>query len=264
MGVAVRPWMAERSPRPTERLGSLEELRKLQRSQLKSITKDELIEAIVSTGRNVETPARLEDRLSSIDTKLATLMQAITTSETAVEKKLSDMQQQLDKQAEIIMKQQSFLEQIDRKERETNMVVLGVPDEQETLEGATRDEDKLHKIWHVIGANTAIRSHRRLGRNESGSTRKRPILVVAGSKDDRDSTLAKSQELKGRGAPYDKIYIKKDVHPAVRQEWKRLRDVTTAEKERPENQGSNVLFNVRERKVYRDGIVIDQWNLHHF
>ena len=128
------------------------------------------------------------------------------------------------------MKQQLFLEQIDRKERETNLVVLGVPNEEEALVEATCGDDKLLKIWHVIGANITIRSHRRLGKRKSGSTPQRPIFVKVGSKDDRDNTLAKSPELKGRGGPYDKIYVKKDVHPAVRQEWKRLRDTATAEK----------------------------------
>lgn len=188
----------------------------------------------------------------------------MVTSETAVDKKLEKMQQELDKQAEIIMKQQLFPEQIDRKERETNLVVLGVPDEDEALDGATNDEDKLQMIWKATSAGTAIHSHRRLGQRNPGCTRKRPILVIMGSRSDRDNTLKKSPSLKGRGAPYDKIFIKKDVHPAVRQEWRRLYDVTTAKKERPESQGCNIRLDARERKVYRDGIVIDQWNLHHF
>ena len=243
---------------------SLEDLKKLQRNQLKAITKDDLIEAILTTESGSEVAARLEDRLTSIANELAGLRQAITNSETAVNNKMAEMQQNLDKQGEIIMKQQLFLEQIDRKERETNMVILGVPDEEETLEGATSDEDKIRKIWNVIGASTAVQSHRRLGQREPGATRKRPILVVVSCKGDRDNTLAKSPQLKSRGAPYDKIFMKKDVHPSVRREWKRLHDVVTAEKVRPENQGCNISLDVRARKVYRDGVMIDQWNLHHF
>lgn len=259
LGLLLEAWFAMATNR------SLADLRKLQRNQLKSINKDELIDVILSSkGSDMEAITRLEDRLLSVANELAGLKQVITNSETAVDKKLQEMQQKVDRQAEIIMKQQQFLEQIDRKERETNIVVLGVPDEEEALEGATCDDDKLHKIWQVIGANTTIRSHRRLGKRESGSVRQRPILVMVNCKDDRDNTLAKASELKRRGAPYDKVFIKKDVHPAVRREWKRLRDVVVTETERPENQGCNIRLDPKERKVYRDEVVIDQWRLHHF
>lgn len=99
--------------------------------------------------------------------------------------------------------------------------MLGVPDKEEALEGATCDDEKLYKIWQVIGANTTIRSHRRLGKRESGSVRQRPILVVVNCRNDRDNILAKAPELKRRSTPYDKVFIKKDVHSAARREWKR-------------------------------------------
>ena len=58
--------------------------------------------------------------------------------------------------------------------------------------------------------------------------------------------------------------MKKDQHPSVRQEWKRLHTVYKTEKERPTNQGCNIEFNFRERKVYKDGIVIDKWSMQNF
>lgn len=105
---------------------SLEDLKRLQRNQLKYITEDGLTEAILSMGGlNFEAAARLVERLPNIANEIAGLKQVMVTSETAVYQKLQDMQQKLDKQAEIIMKPQVFLEQIDHKERETNLVVLG-------------------------------------------------------------------------------------------------------------------------------------------
>ena len=84
------------------------------------------------------------------------------------------------------------------------------------------------------------------------------------SKSSRDGVLEKAKRLKESGSIFSKVYIKKDVHPSVRNEWTRLRKAETAEKERPENAGCSIHFDARERKLYRDGVVIDSWNPHPF
>lgn len=61
-----------------------------------------------------------------------------------------------------------------------------------------------------------------------------------------------------------KIYVKKDVHPALRREWIRLHDAERAEEERANNLGCVVRFYTKERKLYRDDIVIDRWSLQAF
>ena len=50
-------------------------------------------------------------------------------------------------QADIVSRQQRFLETPDRKEREKNIVVLGVPDGKEALDSAVTDIDELEKVW---------------------------------------------------------------------------------------------------------------------
>ena len=57
------------------------------------------------------------------------------------------------------------------------------------------------------------------------------------------------------------VCIKKDVHPSMRAEWRRLRDTEKTEKERPENVGCNIYLNTRERQLYKDGEVIDKWSV---
>ena len=89
-------------------------------------------------------------------------------------------------------------------------------------------------------------------------------MVVLDSKTSCDKILEKAKKLKEAGVIYGKIYMKKDVHPSVRNEWKRLRDVEKREKEKPEIAGCNILLDTKERKLYRDGIVIDCWNPHPF
>ena len=108
-----------------------------------------------------------------------------------------------------------------------------------------------------------VRSHRRLGRNYEAGGRKRPILVVVADRDERDRLLSNARSLKQQGT-FDRIYVKKDLHPAVREEWKRLRTAETTEKARPENQGCSIRLDVKERKLYRDEEVIDEWKLHSF
>ena len=54
--------------------------------------------------------------------------------------------------------------------------------------------------------------------------------------------------------------MKKDVHPAIRKEWKRLRDVEAAEKVKPVNQGCTIQLDYKCREVNRDGVVIDKWS----
>ena len=69
-----------------------------------------------------------------------------------------------------------------------------------------------------------------------------------------------NSSLKTAGDNVKTIFIKKDVHPRVRKEWQRLRDVERAEKEKPENVGCVIRLDPRERKVYKDREVIDSWS----
>ena len=104
------------------------------------VNKDVLVNCILSSKNEVEeSNLLLQQKLDDITRELADLKSKITSPESTFNKKLSHMQDQIDKQAEIIARQQHFLEAIDRKDRETKLVVLGVPDENESLDGATTD-----------------------------------------------------------------------------------------------------------------------------
>ena len=61
------------------------------------------------------------------------------------------------------------------------------------------------------------------------------------------------------GGCFSKIYVKKDVHPLVRRELNRLREVEKREKEKPENQGMNVHYNNVCREIMVNGRVVDQF-----
>ena len=86
------------------------------------------------------------------------------------------------------------------------------------------------------------------------------MLLTIPQKDMRSRILANAKNLKTAGEKFSRIYVKKDVHPGVRKEWQRLREAEAKEKERPENAGCDIRLDTRQRKLYRDGEVIDTWN----
>ena len=68
-------------------------------------------------------------------------------------------------------------------------MLLGVPDESESLDGATTGKDRVMKVWDAAGITCDIKSTRRLGK--TGGSRNRPVLVVVESRAVRDAALEK-------------------------------------------------------------------------
>ena len=63
----------------------------------------------------------------------------LSSPESGINQRMAKLQEKVDKQAEINDSQQNFLEALDRKQRETRLVIFGVPDEGENLQGETAD-----------------------------------------------------------------------------------------------------------------------------
>ena len=239
---------------------AVSDLRRMQRSQLSRLTKEELMDSILSAPEaRDEQLLELTNKLHTLVNEVADLKKAVTASSTGVNIKIDHLQDQVNKQNEIISKQQRYLEYLDRKDREKNLIVTGVPDENEALMGATNDGEKLGKIWSEAGIAEDIQGYRRLGTIGEGR-RCRAILLTVNNREARDRVLAKAPQLKQGDKSCEKIFIKKDVHPSIRNEWKRLRDAEKVEKERPENVGCEIRLDTRERKLYKDGVVIDSWS----
>ena len=177
------------------------------------------------------------------------------------------MEATINKQSEILTKQQMYLEGVDRKKREKNLIILGVPENNTNLDGCSNDEEKITNIWEKIGETCTRISHKRLGKEDPDKIRQgkvRPILIVVDSKETRESVLEKAKVLRDKGENYKRIYIKKDIHPEVRKEWDRLRAAETREKADPNNAGASIRLDTRERKLYRNDDVIDSWTPHPF
>ena len=118
----------------------------------------------------------------------------------------------------VVAQQQRFMEQLDSRDRDCNLIITGVPEE-EAFDGAVNDIGKCRKILEVIGDTSVPLDTTRLGKAEAG--RNRPILAKVPSRAARDKILQKTKELRAAGPAYRRIYVKKDPHPAIRKEWKR-------------------------------------------
>ena len=119
-----------------------------------------MIESILACQEPDDSVTRaLEDRLVAICTEISDIKHSILSPDSSFNKKISELQAKVNKHNEIIKYQQLFLEHLDRKERESNVVLLGVANEGVSLEVATNDSQKLQKIWATIGEEVVHRSY---------------------------------------------------------------------------------------------------------
>ena len=125
---------------------------------------------------------------------------------------------------------------------------------------------KVQKVMSVLEVkDVAVKSVERLGsrrptgNTDSGRPHLRPVKVMLVNNSDRQRVLENTNKLKGAGDVMKKVYVKKDVHPLVRKELSRLREVEKREKDKPENQGRKVHYDYKERKVHVDNEVVDSY-----
>lgn len=76
---------------------------------------------------------------------------------------------------------------------------------------------------------------------------KTPNHITIDDKSQRNSILRLAKNLKNARLPSSTIYLKKDVHPAVRKETARLRKRKREEKEKAENAGVNINYDWKDR-----------------
>ena len=82
------------------------------------------------------------------------------------------------------------------------------------------------------------------------------IKIDVNNKDNRDSVMNNAKLLKNAIAPWDKVYIKKDLHPVLVQENNRLRQKKKKVQNLPENNNKEEKLENGELKV--DDMIIDQ------
>jgi metal-sulfur cluster biosynthetic enzyme len=173
----------------------------------------------------------------------------------ALRKENEVLREQLKQQGNILKHHQQFMEKIDAKERGCNLIMVGI------IEGADQSEVtdtvKVRETITTAGAppNTEIKTIRRLGVKEANKNR--PIMVELTSLEERNKIVEMARN--STAEALRNIRLKKDAHPAVRAEWRRLFAVKEKEEKKSENANCTITIDMRKRQVLRDGQCIDAW-----
>ena len=213
----------------------------------------------LAAGGEASSGSKTELLLVKLVHEMKELRTDLSNNKAAYDNELSKLRDENTQLRAVSYQHQRFLEQIDSRMRECNVVIMGVPDDKLKLKDKSEDKDKCSLILHEIQA-TGIRvvDVKRLGEVKAGKTR--PILVRLESREDRDSLIEKAKSLKNHNEPeFKSIYIKKDIHPLVRKEWKRLKDAETALNNDPNKGTSVVMLDPKKRVITKDGVVVDRW-----
>ena len=202
-----------------------------------------------------------EDMIKVKEGEIADLKNKTSTSEI--------IQNQHKEIREIIDNHQQFLEKTDAYRRENNLVVFGLKEAETTTntegDGAqVNDETQVNAILTVIGCGDVVPEKvMRLGKinpeNNTGQAKKRPLLVVLKSAQERKKVLINSSKLK-EDETFNTTFIKKDQTPQERKEWARLRRVLSDEKDRPANAGIEVKIDYRRKCVMVGERIVDRGN----
>ena len=178
-----------------------------------------------------------------------------------IKQKVDELSERLDQAYYNIITQQQSL---DKKERRNNLIITGVSEEVDVI--GNTDVEKVQNVIKATGyqltSDPASWEIKRLGRENE--RKKRPLLVVVGDGHQRNEILRKAKNLKSIEGLMSSVYVKKDVHPAVRKEMARLRQREKDEKEKPENVGVTIVFDWKKRVLLREGSIIDKFSPHFF
>ena len=261
---------------PPSSIEDLVNMCKTKKDRLKSVSKSTIEEILEKDDtRTTTSEANLREMMGKIleemgeirktNERMLNVLGRIETMEEemkVLKKENSALKEQLTKHFEVVEKQQSFLERIDSKERSTNLIVLGVP-EGDFLETQS-DVDKIQKVINLVDRDsvgaTRITSLKRLGQQSGGKTR--PILVSLPTMEDRNRLVGAARETEHESLVG--IKLKKDTHPSVRAEWKRLFDAKRNEEEKAENAGKTIEMDMKKRQLICDGQVVDSWSNKNF
>ena len=171
-----------------------------------------------------------------------------------LKKENEELKEQLKHQGSVIRHHQAFMERVDAKERSCNLIIMGVKenDDQE----ADSDAVKVQEILEVVGAqSTVVKSVRRMGTKESNKNR--AMLIECSTTEERNRIVEAARGLSAE--QLSGVRLKKDAHPSVRAEWRRLFQVKKEEEKKAENVGARIRVDLRKRQVLRNDQVIDSW-----
>ena len=233
---------------------SLEQYREMTAVQRKRLKKDNLLTLLDESIENNPVEQKLDEILREL--------KSVNDKWEKCDAEIKRVDQVVDNHSKILSAQQRFMESLDAEKRAKHLIILGLKED-----GEGTDLEKFQDIITVIGLNPEnikAESIERLGtRDENEPNRTRPIKISLEKSQMRYEILKKSNKLRDQaeGSIYRKIFLKKDVHPDIRAEEKRLYEVFKAERDKPENVGKEVLFDRKTRVVTVNADVVDRFKL---
>lgn len=249
-------------------------------TDINNMKKDELKSLVKALLKDTSTTSQTGE-----DTDIKGMLQKILDEVSGSQQERAAMKQQIHVLQEsnktlnsAVMQHQRFLESMDAERRRHNLIVTGLP-EDDTLSSAdpadpegepiiaNTDEEKVSAVLTFIGhADVSVTSCERLGKHEidpipgdNHRPRIRALKITVSKPLDTKAVLSDAKKLKGAKGVLGGIFIKKDIHPGVRREFKRLYDAEKAERAKPENQGRSVEYDKTQRTLSVDGIIVDQF-----
>ena len=194
---------------------SVENVRVLSQNEINKMTNPQLkraLSTLVNSGKDGEpSNSILLDELRSIRKEVEEVKN--------LKQEVQRLSDRLDEAYNVIHHQQLFLESLDNKERRRNLVITGLAEDMDDDNGEP-DNDKIVKVLEAAkySGTFDIREWevKRLG--QINQRRARPLLITVNDQRTRDSVIRCAKNLKEAGGSLKNVYIKKDVHPAIRKE----------------------------------------------
>ena len=156
----------------------------------------------------------------------------------------------------VIAQQQRSLRFQDSEVRQKNLIVSGISESDITDSGGTykNDEEKIAALFREMGTQLpAGYAIERLGKPSDQYARSIKLNVV--SKTNRTDIAKKSNELRTKQVPWNKVYVNYDLHPADLEENKRLRRKKKALQNLEENKDKEI--KIEKGNLMMDGNIVD-------
>lgn len=161
----------------------------------------------------------------------------------------------------IVERQQTYIEQLDVAQRADKVVITGMTEDTPLTyqnKTADTDEEKCALLLSMLNCEEVeLQDMCRLGKQRPNAVR--PLKLTLTKPSDRVVLLEEAPLLQSQPPPFKSIRLKKDTHPAVRREWARLHAALKEEKDKPENIGTNVVLDYKNRQLLRNDDVIDSF-----
>ena len=219
-----------------------------------------------------ETIAALSARVLTLEAGLKKKDAPNTSDNSKIVTEMKEYSSNMETMKETVAAQQKTLENLQQDRRAKNLVITGVTES--TCSGKDAmiaDESLVGGILAAIDCDGICPSRvARLGKkrddaieNEVSTEHQRPpaprpLLVSLNTATDVRAVLMKTNKLKDN-ENFSNVYVKRDEHPLIRQEWKRLRSIARKEKAAPINAACLIKLDYRKKAVTRDGEIIEEF-----